>query len=250
MTHGFSCGMSSFACQLGAVFARESTHRGSVWRHSAASPQELFACPFHRALLVSTAVCGWDVVLFESVPALPCAALAPQLCGYHLRCVGPCFQGLSGRRLHGVHLDRAPWPYSCRSIVKSSSPSVSLSALVRGCVHPRGHSSRPRHVSLSAVSPCEDTPSSWHSMTESERVCSAGAAALANSSTATSSWQSWEGGTPRHSPPVCLKVQNYIAMLMMPAASGYSSIATSRWQSWDGGTPRLSPPVALCHAGM
>ena len=39
-------------------------------------------------------------------------------------------------------------------IVKRSSP-VSLSALVRGCVHPEGHSSRPRQVSLSAVSPCD-----------------------------------------------------------------------------------------------
>ena len=108
-THTFSCGMSSLARLLGAVFAREGTHRGSVWRHSAASRQDLFACSFHRALLVSTAVCGWDVVLLESVPALPCAALAPQPCGYHERCLGPCFLRLSGRRLHGVHVDRAPW---------------------------------------------------------------------------------------------------------------------------------------------
>ena len=40
-----------------------------------------------------------------------------------------------------------------------------LSALVQGCVHPQGHSSRPRQVSLPAVSLCEDTASSWHSMT-------------------------------------------------------------------------------------
>ena len=39
---------------------------------------------------------------------------------------------------------------------------------------------------------------------ESDLVCSAGAAALANPSTATFRWQPWEGGAPRHSPPVAL----------------------------------------------
>ena len=52
----------------------------------------------------------------------PVRALAPQLCGYHLRCVGPCFQGLPGRRLHGVHLDRAPWPCSALEFAWLAGP--------------------------------------------------------------------------------------------------------------------------------
>ena len=59
----------------------------------------------------------------------------------------------------------------------------------------------------------------------------------------------WDGGAPRHSSPASfstlLPIQNHIALLMTPAASGYSSTATSHLQSWDGLTPRLSPPVAL-----
>ena len=59
----------------------------------------------------------------------------------------------------------------------------------------------------------------------------------------------WDGGSPKHSPPVSFSsrspIQNHIALLTLPAASGCSSTATSRLQSWDGRTPRLSPPVAL-----
>ena len=59
----------------------------------------------------------------------------------------------------------------------------------------------------------------------------------------------WDGGSPKHSPPVFFStrspIQNHIALLMMPAASGWSSTATSRLLSWNGSTPRLAPPVAL-----
>ena len=98
--------------------------RGSIWRHSAASPQEPFACSFHRALLVSTAVCGWDAVLLESactpvrgtgtatlrVPPTLCRALFPRA---------------SGRRLHVVHLDRAPWPCSTVEFALLARPFLS-----------------------------------------------------------------------------------------------------------------------------
>ena len=98
--------------------------RGFIWRHSAASPQEPFACSFHRALLVSTAVCGCDAVLLESactpvrgtgtatlrVPPTLCRALFPRA---------------SGRRLHVVHLDRAPWPCSTVEFALLAGPFLS-----------------------------------------------------------------------------------------------------------------------------
>ena len=76
---------------------------------------------------------------------------------------------------------------------------------------------------------------------EPDHLCSAGAAVPI----ATSRRQSL-GRWGSQTFTTCISlIHNHIALLMMPAASGYSSTVTSRLQSWDGGTRRLSPPVAL-----
>ena len=102
----------------------------------------------------------------------------------------------------------------------------------------------PASVSVSCVA-CGGTASSWHSMMS--LIISALQVRLFRLQPRVDN--RWDSGSPKHSPPLSFStrspIQNHIALLMMPAASGYSSTATSRWKSWDGGTPRLSPPVAL-----
>ena len=109
----------------------------------------------------------------------------------------------------------------------------------------RGYSSRPStSVSVSCVA-CGGTASSWHSMMS--LIISVLQVRLNRLQLRVGN--RWDGGSPKRSPPVSLStrspIQNHIALLMMPAASGHSSTATSRLQSWDRGTPRLSPPAAL-----
>ena len=146
-TPGFSCGMSfRLAQKPSAVFAREGTHRGSVYCHSAASPQVLIllegslrtTAPGSRRLRLTELGCAWLLAvvsellwvfssfttpcalsaelftsphLFGSVPALLCETLVPQPFVHHSRgeaLFRRAFRPPSAR----CHWRRAPWPCS------------------------------------------------------------------------------------------------------------------------------------------
>ena len=67
------------------------------------------------------------------MPALLCEALVSQPCVHHSRGEA-LFPRTSGRRLHVVHLDRVPWPFSAVEVTWFARPiSCRLFRVVTSC---------------------------------------------------------------------------------------------------------------------